>query len=77
MEPHGSIGKLLIILGAVIIILGLGMVFGDKFPLNRIPLGRLPGDIIIRKPNFTFYFPLTTGVLISLVIGIIHWLIKK
>jgi hypothetical protein len=45
--------------------------------LGKLPLGRLPGDIIIDRPNLKIYFPITTMVLISLVISLIMWLFRK
>jgi len=45
---------------------------------GKVPwLGRLPGDIYIRKENFTFYFPLATGILLSVIISLILWLLRK
>ncbi len=64
--------KALIIIGIVIIIAGL------LWPhLARIPFGRLPGDIIIDKPHLKIYIPITTMILVSIVISIILWLLKK
>jgi hypothetical protein len=68
-----QIGKLLIFAGVFIIVLGLLFFFGDKIPL----LGKLPGDIYIQKKNFTFYFPIVTSLLLSLVISLIIYLLKK
>jgi len=62
-----GIGKILIIAGAVIIVLGLVLVFSNHIPF----LGKLPGDIIIKRDNFSFYFPLVTFILISIVITVI------
>ena len=62
-----GIGKILIIAGAVIIVLGLVLVFNNHIPF----LGKLPGDIIIKRDNFSFYFPLVTFILISIVITVI------
>lgn len=67
-----EIGRLLLILGGILISLGLFFIFGGKIPF----LGRLPGDIIIHRENFRFYFPLTTCILISLILTIIFWIIK-
>ncbi len=45
---------------------------------GRIPwLGRLPGDIVIRRENFSFYFPITTSILISIVITVVLWLLRR
>lgn len=71
----GDIGKLLIVLGGVIIIVGVLFVLGSKF--SFFGLGRLPGDIRIKGKNSTFYFPLTTCLLLSAVITLIMWLISQ
>lgn len=65
-------GRLLVIIGLVLLIAGL------LWPwLSRLGLGRLPGDILIEKENFRFYFPLTTSILISLVLTLLFWLFRK
>ncbi|NIV03089.1 DUF2905 family protein [Candidatus Saccharibacteria bacterium] len=71
--PLQSLGKLFVILGAVIVVIGILLMFVDKIPM----IGRLPGDIIIRKKNFTFYLPLTTIIVLNLVLWFIIWLIRK
>jgi hypothetical protein len=63
----------LILTGGLIIVVGVLMLFGDKIPF----LGKLPGDISIKRDNFTFYFPITTCILISLIITLIFWLIGR
>ena len=64
--------KVLVILGIVLLAAGL------LWPwLLKFPLGRLPGDIMIDRPYFKFYFPFTTGIIISIVVSVILWLIKK
>ncbi len=69
-----SLGKTLILLGAIIILVGLGLLFAHKIPY----IGRLPGDIYVKKGNFTFYFPLGTCILISVVMSLIlFWLFRK
>ena len=45
--------------------------------LSRLGLGRLPGDIMIRRQNFTFYAPITTGILISLLLSLLFWLFRR
>ncbi len=69
----GALGKLLIVLGVFIILVGLFLLIGEKIPW----MGRLPGDIIIRKKNFTFYFPLATCILISIILTLLFWLFRK
>lgn len=65
--------KLLIIIGILFIFAGLFYQFGGKY----FPLGKLPGDIIIKKGNSTFYFPLTTCILISAILSLIFGVLKK
>ena len=62
-----EIGKILLILGGIIIVIGLVLVFSHHIPF----LGKLPGDIVVKKDNFSFYFPLVTFLLISIVLTII------
>jgi len=64
--------KALIIAGVAILVAGL------LWPwLSKLPLGRLPGDIVIERENFRFYFPLTTGVLVSVLLSLVVWLFRK
>jgi len=60
-------GKILLIVGGVIIFLGLLLVFGQHIPF----LGKLPGDILIKKDGFTFYFPVVTLLVVSILLTII------
>jgi uncharacterized membrane protein len=69
-----SVGKLLIFLGFVLVLIGVFFLFFEKLPLN---IGKLPGDIYIKKDNFVFYFPLTTSILISLVLTLIFFILSK
>lgn len=73
MEGFSSLGKMLIIIGVVIVIIGAVLLLGPKIPW----LGRLPGDFSYKGKNFTFYFPLGTSILISIVLTLILWLISK
>ncbi len=67
-----NVQKIFIVVGAILIIVGL------LWPwLVKIPLFRLPGDIVIEKPNFKFYFPIVSMIIISLIISFILWLFKK
>ena len=68
-----SFGKILIITGIVIFILGVLLTFSDKIPF----LGKMPGDITIKKENFTFYFPIVTSIVISIIVSLILYLINK
>lgn len=68
-----AVGKVFIVLGAVLILLGLVIHFFPRVPF----LGRLPGDIHIQEENFSFYFPFTTCLLLSAIFSAIAWLIQK
>jgi hypothetical protein len=68
-----SFGKSLIVLGLVIALIGVILTLAGRIPW----IGRLPGDIYIKRENFTFYFPLATSILISLILSFILWLLKK
>jgi len=73
MLGFGGLGKMLILLGVFIILVGLLLLIGEKIPW----IGRLPGDIVIRKKNFTFYFPLATSILISIILTLLITLFRK
>ena len=73
MFGFGVLGKLLILLGGFIILVGFLLLVSEKIPW----LGRLPGDIIIRKKNFTFYFPIVTSILISIILTLLFTLFRK
>ncbi|MBV9079574.1 MAG: DUF2905 domain-containing protein [Elusimicrobia bacterium] len=67
-----SFGKTLIVLGAILIVVGLAFQAGGHFPI-----GRLPGDIHIKRQNVDFYFPLTTSLLLSLLLSAFFWLFRR
>lgn len=71
MQDFSAFGKILVVLGILIAILGIFIIMAGKIPY----IGRLPGDIYIRRKNFTFYFPLATSIIISIVLSILFWLI--
>jgi len=64
--------RLLVIIGASVVVLGLMWSF-----FRRLPLFRLPGDIVIDRPGVKFFFPITTMLLISVVISVIAWLLRR
>jgi hypothetical protein len=68
-----QLGKILIFLGIVIVLVGVLFFLGDRIPF----IGRLPGDIYIKKKNFTFYFPIVTSIIISLIISLIIYLFRR
>jgi cobalamin synthase len=68
-----GLGRSLIIMGLVLVVAGLAITFASRIPW----LGKLPGDIYIKKENFSFYFPLVSSILISLVLSFVFWLFKR
>jgi hypothetical protein len=69
-----QLGKILIVLGIILILAGLIIYFaGDKLGW----IGNLPGDIRVEKENIKFYFPVTTMILLSILLSVIIWLIRK
>lgn len=74
MDFHGF-GKILLIAGLILAGLGVLLLLGGKGPLSWI--GRLPGDFHFKGDRFSFYFPLATGLLISIVLSLILWLINR
>jgi len=69
-----DIGKNIIFIGIIIVIIGIVILFSDRLPFN---LGKLPGDISYKKENFSFYFPITTSILISIVLSLLFYLFGK
>ena len=68
-----GLGRSLIILGLLIAAVGLLLTLAGKLPW----LGRLPGDITIRRENFTFSFPLATSIILSLLLSLLLWLFRR
>ena len=74
MEQMQQLGRLLLSIGAMFIVIGALLYFGQRLPFR---LGRLPGDISYRGQHGTFYFPLVSCHVISIVISLILWLINQ
>lgn len=68
-----SMGKVLIFTGSIILMIGLLISFGNRFPL----LGKLPGDLVIEKGNTKIFIPITTSILLSIILSIVVFLINK
>jgi hypothetical protein len=64
--------RILILLGTLLILAGLSWHW-----LRRLPLFRLPGDVVIDRPGFKFFFPLTTMLIVSVVISLVAWLLRR
>lgn len=73
MDPWRELGKVLLVLGVVLIGAGALLVFGARLPFR---LGRLPGDIVYQGRNTSFYFPIVTCLLLSLGLTLLFWIIS-
>ncbi len=76
LGSHSSVAsamsRILVIAGLVLVVAGL------LWPLiERLGLGRLPGDIVVRQPGFSFYLPLTTSLLVSVILSLVIWLLHR
>lgn len=69
----GETAKVMILIGAVLLAVGLVILVFPRLPF----VGKLPGDILVKKDNFSFYFPLATSIVISIIISLILFLINK
>jgi hypothetical protein len=69
-----GLGRVLIVVGVLLIVAGLAVTFGWRLPIR---LGRLPGDIAIHGKNSSFYFPLTTCILLSVLISLAMWILRR
>lgn len=65
-------GRWLVVVGLVLVVIGLAWPL-----LTKLGLGRLPGDIRIEREGFSFFFPLTTSIIVSLIISFVLWLLRK
>ena len=69
-----QLGRTLLVIGAILIVVGAFLYFGGKLPFR---LGRLPGDIVHRGQQSTFYFPLVSCLVISVLITLVLWIINQ
>jgi hypothetical protein len=65
-------GKWLVIVGAILVLLGVAWPW-----LSKLGIGHLPGDIVIERKGFGFYFPITTSIIVSLVLSLTLWIFRK
>ena len=77
MPPGGlaAIGKLFLGAAAVLAVVGGLLLLADRFPGLRI--GRLPGDLAVERDRFRFYFPITTSIVLSVVLTLVLWLLRR
>ncbi|MGH7961249.1 MAG: DUF2905 domain-containing protein [Candidatus Binatia bacterium] len=68
-----ELGKTLIVLGGVLLLVGVFLTCGGKIPW----LGRLPGDLSIQRDNFSFYFPLATSLVVSVLLSVLFFLLRR
>jgi hypothetical protein len=73
MQGFQPLGKILIIIGLLIIILGILFLFAGRIPW----IGRLPGDIVIERKNINLYIPITTSIILSILLTLIFWFLSK
>ena len=69
----GDLGRALVILGLLLVVIGVVISLVGKVPW----LGRLPGDIHVQRENWSFYFPLATSLLLSVVLSLLFWLFRR
>ena len=74
MDPLRESGKLLIVIGMMLVVVGAVLYAGSRLPFR---LGRLPGDIMVQGKNSTFYFPIVTCLVLSLVLTLLSWLFSS
>ncbi|HVF91301.1 MAG TPA: DUF2905 domain-containing protein [Blastocatellia bacterium] len=74
-DGPGALGKSLIVLGLVIVAMGALIILLGKFPGLRI--GRLPGDIYIEREGWRFYFPITTSIMLSVILSLLVWFFRR
>ena len=67
-----TVGKMLVVAGGVLVVAGLAWPW-----LSRLPIGRLPGDIVIRRDSFSLYVPIVTCLLVSAVATLLMWLLRR
>ena len=70
----GDVGRMLVLLGGLLLVLGLVVILAGKI---NLPIGRLPGDIVLRGKNSTFYFPLMTSIVLSVILSLVLWVVNR
>jgi hypothetical protein len=70
----GDIGRMLVFVGGLLLVFGLVLIFAGKV---NLPIGRLPGDIVYRGKNTTFYFPLVTSIILSVILSLVLYVVNR
>jgi hypothetical protein len=69
-----ELGKLLVMLSGIVVVVGLAFLLLGR---SHLPIGRLPGDIVYRDKNTTFYFPLATSIIVSVVLSVLLYVVQR
>jgi hypothetical protein len=70
----GDLGRTLVLVGGLLLVVGLVLILAGKI---NLPIGRLPGDIVVRGKNSTFYFPLMTSIVLSVILSLVLWVVNR
>jgi hypothetical protein len=70
----GDLGRMLVFLGGLLLVFGVILIFAGKM---NLPIGRLPGDIVYRGKHTTFYFPLVTSILLSIILSLVLYFVNR
>jgi hypothetical protein len=70
----GDLGRMLVFVGGLLLVIGVVLIFAGKV---NLPVGRLPGDIVYRGKNTTFYFPLMTSILLSIILSLVLYFVNR
>jgi hypothetical protein len=70
----GDLGRMLVFVGGLLLVVGLVLILAGKV---NLPVGRLPGDIVYRGRNTTFYFPLVTSILLSVILSLVLYFVNR
>ncbi len=70
----GDLGRMLVSVGGLLLVLGLVLVLAGKI---NLPIGRLPGDMVVRGKNTTFYFPLMTSIVLSVILSLVLYVVSR
>jgi len=70
----GDLGRMLAFVGGLLLVVGLVLILAGKI---NLPIGRLPGDIVMRGKNTTFYFPLMTSIVLSVILTLMLWVVSR
>jgi len=70
----GDLGRMLVFLGGILLVVGLVLILAGKV---NLPIGRLPGDIVYRGKHSTFYFPLMTSILLSVILSLVLYVVNR